>query len=489
MVLKNKFKNLEKIIENKEKQRAENKASEKNTIKRKIKRAISIGLIIADIATPALAATPEKEKIDASRIETYHIVERLERNGETDTLQQYAEKINSDEEANFVNLLESESIFVLNTETVPDEKTGTLKQSITGIDKVIDSDGIAELEEIEGSETKIVYAKESAFEKSQSTLPKGYKKCVNLDYIQDLDEEVLKDIDYIHISPKYNSNTAETKEFYTKEDYLRVMDVVHELTQNIKDDDNDFVKMAKIYLGVIDYMNYDYDSFAEGYDRDSKSGNLLALLDELGVCTAYTDSVYNLAKYKGVDCKANVGQTDKSGHSWNVFYYTDKYGEKHCYGVDATFGEGNMKKMRNNFASNIFENTHSDYYTAGIPLAYSENATRSDSGFGNQFIEEFLGLVQNDINIRPETFQEMKNHGITSDDLITTKNNHPELFREPVEVQEDMIIQEASRYKVSKSNPDLEVQLITPNENTESRQNNSMEIQLHNPPEDNDFER
>ena len=406
--------------------------------KKAIKRATSLALVIAGLATPSVGLA--QSEVDASRIETYHRIDRLTRNNDLDAAQTYIDKVSTVVEINFVDSLESGNIFIL--DTAQTAENGNNQLTISGIGHSFSESQFANLQklsELPDGETKIIYGKKSSFENATIQLPEGYQKCINLDFAQDIDENQVGNYDYVHISPRYNANSLETKEFYTKEEYGQALEVIKQITGNIKEDDNDFVKMAKIYLNTINYMTYDHDEFAKGYDRDSSSGNLLSLLKGTGVCTAYTDIIYNAAMYKGVECLPVVGQTDKDGHAWNIFYYTDKNGNTSCYGIDATYGDGTGKSFRNNFATNTFENQHYDHFNAEMPLAYCEKATRSDAGFGNKFIEEFLKLVENDINIRPETYQEMQSKGITCEMLISAKQNNPELFEGPVENNEEMI--------------------------------------------------
>ena len=407
MVLKNKLKNRRKILEDKESS-IDSKKSNSNNLKRKIKGIASIALIMAQLGIPVESKASD---IYPVALEIYQTMERLERYGDLDTLQEYLKFGYTYEERNFVNLLEDGAIFVLNTRQ--DDK----ELIITRVDEVIMPGTEAEITEKNDGATRIVYGKLKGFAENNIEIPSGYQKCICLDHIQDIDETVVGDFDYVQISPKYNTNTAETKDFYTKQDYDRIMGVVHELTQNIKEDDNDFVKMAKIYLALIEHLNYDYESLEAKYDRDHKCGNLLSLCDGLGVCAGYADAACNLGRYVGVECNvAWGGMEDKEGHAWDVFYYTDKYGQKRSYGFDATWGDSDKRNASQYFATNNFElshyeryNTYSDAIKTDFgPIIETDLVPKSNDGFENDFIEGFLTLVANDINIRPETLSEMQ---------------------------------------------------------------------------------
>lgn len=445
--------------------------------KKAIKIATSLALVLAGLATPSVCLA--QTEIDASRIETYHRIERLTRNNKPDSAQIYINKVSTEEEINFVDLLESGTIFVL--DTAPSTENNNYQLTLSGINQSLSESeysNLQKLPELPDGETKVIYANSDSFKSANYPIPDGYKKCINLDYIETLDESQVGDYDYVHISPKYNANSLETKEFYTKEQYEQILESMKQITSNIKDDDNDFVKMAKIYLNTINYMTYDHEERFKEHDRDASCGNLLSVIKGTGVCAGYTDIVLNAALSKGVECLPVIDQTDTSGHAWNVFYYTDKHGNTSCYGIDTTFGDGTSKEIRNNFATNTFESSHSDHYDVEIPLAYCENATRSNAGFGNRFIEEFLQLVENDINIRPETYQEMKKNGITCEMLISAKQNNPELFEGPVENNEEMIFNKSLEYQKKEEKPsndlavsctkitpenDLAVNPLTPN--------------------------
>ena len=139
------------------------------------------------------------------------------------------------------------------------------------------------------------------------------------------------------------------------------------------------------------------------------------------------------------------------GHAWCYFIYRDKYGKKHKYGVDATYGdmlEGDEEltisyKIRNNFATKSFMKNH-DFVNCF--LFDQEPIEGNYDGYEDSFIMRFLYLVNNDINIRPETLYELETkHKILLNELISLKDNNPKLFNGSVESNLNLIINECRK--------------------------------------------
>ena len=152
MVLKNK---LNKLKEIKKKREASNSSSKDNP-KRKIKGIASIALVMAELAMPAARPALAYSPIYPAALELYQTMDRLERYGDSDMLQQFLETHKTYEERNFVNLLEDGTIFVLNTKRI----NGEPRLIISGIDEAIMPGTETEITEKNDGVTRIVYGKE-----------------------------------------------------------------------------------------------------------------------------------------------------------------------------------------------------------------------------------------------------------------------------------------------------------------------------------------
>lgn len=119
--------------------------------------------------------------------------------------------------------------------------------------------------------------------------------------------------------------------------------------------------------------------------------------------------------------------------------------------MDATFGdvlEENEKlqvghKIRNNFATKNFMKNHEFF---DCHLFDQEQIEGNYDGYDDAFIMRFLYFADDNINIRPETLDELETkHGIRFDELIELKKIKPELFNGPIEPKIDFIKNELNK--------------------------------------------
>ena len=451
----------------------------------KIKKMIKIGTLVIGITASATNVNTSVA-VDSNILEAYSVLDRLDRLGNRDDLIEgieflkensaYSRRFSdfyrdleniqmSTEIENwdfslgkqFFDTLENGDFLIFDLDEMKED--GEKKLKMTNLHEILPQEESSEIEDLKNGEEKIIYAKMEAFEEKRIKCPKGYKKCICVDYIQEIDENSVGDYDYVQIFSRNKTSTSETREFYTKGEYKNTLNIIKELTKDVNDSDNDFAKMLKIYVNVMKYMSYNLevlDNFRGEY-TDSSDGNAKALIKGgLGVCAAYADVIFNAGRYKGIEVFQETGKKkdDILGHSWCYFIYEDKYGEKHKYGIDATWGDVLESDSELTFDNRIDIQTASNFAGKDFMEKHDFVNQRLFSfepidgiyeGYEYDFIMRYIYLTNANINIRPEPVIELeKQNGIYFMDLMELKEENPELFKEPVELNLDLII---NKYK------------------------------------------
>lgn len=161
--------------------------------------------------------------------------------------------------------------------------------------------------------------------------------CVSSSYAQDNHEEHL----YFDDVTYFKKHNHKPNKYLIESNY----DYINVALAITKDCSTDYEKIRAIYKWICD--NIEYDVSYRIYDADN------CFDKRKGVCQAYCNLFYHIAKSIGIrteivggETKDYYGQNSDSGHGW-IFAYTDDY---HGILMDPTWGAGtvNGNKFKKN---------------------------------------------------------------------------------------------------------------------------------------------
>ena len=298
------------------------------------------------------------------------------------------------------------------------------------------------------ADNQVIYCREEVFKNYNKEMfnifnESNIKIIINVDYVHEL-TNINSELEnyYVHICNPNNNVTRSniSKTIYTKKEYEEILNTIKSLTKDIHENDNDFVKMVKIYNTIKEYSSYvkEVDQSAKGLINGWQ-----------GDCEYYADAIYNMGRYVGVDSvnfRCGVDE-EKGGHIWNYFIYEFE-GVTYAIQLDGTLGDKEDDRFYSNFSGEGFDLIHNDFKYEGLSAANPIGV--KTLLFSNSFLKSFFAFVNKDINIRPETFANFEKMGINFDNLIYVLDRNgkefegePKLYLtagEPVENHIDEII-------------------------------------------------
>lgn len=114
-----------------------------------------------------------------------------------------------------------------------------------------------------------------------------------------------------------------------------VMDKLDEIiNQVIKNGMTDYEKELAIHDYLVLNSKYDYDNYENDTIPDQSYEPYGLLIDGIGVCKAYAESMQLLLNKAGIECEVVTGRSKGENHAWNIVKLDDEY-----YMLDATWDD------------------------------------------------------------------------------------------------------------------------------------------------------